>query len=131
MSLLTILAALTLIALLLLRQQGLPIAPMLALGAVAWGFALVVMGMKSTALPDSFARQWTWRGAVTWLGAILLALGIFWSIRSFLGTPPPGEIMVQLFTGFVLAYVAGLIIYHLYRVIARSRAASQNTSHRR
>lgn len=129
--LLAILAALTLISLFMLRQQSFPVAPTLALGAVAWGLALVVMGIKSAGLPEGFARQWTWQGAVTWLGAILLAAGIFWGIRSLLGTPPSGETMAQLITGFVLAYVVGLVIYHLYRVMARSRANSQNTSRRR
>ena len=117
LTLLTGLAILTLFSLLLWRQRHVSSILLLAIGMISWGVALMVIGRLSPSEANSFEQLWTFRGAMVWLGMVLFALGVIWGVGYIQGKAPSSQILLQEFIGFLLAYVVGLILYRIYRLL--------------
>ncbi len=118
LTLLTGLAILTLLSLLLWRQRHFSSILLLAIGMISWGVALMVIGRLSPSEANSFEQQWTFRGAMVWLGMVLFALGVIWVVGYIRGKAPSGQVLLQQFVGFSSAYVVGLVLYRIYRLLS-------------
>jgi len=117
-TLLTGLAILTLFSLLLWRQRHFSSILLLAIGMISWGVAFMVIGRLSSSEANSFEQQWTFRGAMVWLGMVLFALGVIWVVGYIQGKAPSSQVLLQEFIGFSLAYIVGLIFYRIFRLLA-------------
>ena len=116
---LTALAIFTLFLLLLWRQGRFPAPFLIAWGMIAWGVAFFWQGRPFPTKKKSYLK-WTasWQGALVWFGGALVGFGFVWLIGHLQDSEPSLQTLKQEFTGFTLAYLIHLIIFHLYHWLA-------------
>ena len=110
---LTVVAVVTLIVVVAWRLFHFPAVYLFAALLLSWGGPLLLLGRARSL--SRLEQWWTWRGALLWLGGVLVATGIVYALRTATGNPMTWEEWSQLALGFVLAYVLGFVLYHGFR----------------
>ena len=114
---LTIVAVASTIALIAWRVFQLPTIYLLAVLLVSWGSMLFLF---SRTLPSgNLSFRWSWRGAILWLGGILVATGTAYAIKLTTDNPMTWDQWIQQVQGFTLAYALSFVFYQGIRWYSR------------
>lgn len=116
---LTIVAAAIMIATIAWRVFHLPTVYLFAVLLLSWGSVLFFFSRTLPRDSSPLTFWWSWRGALLWLGCILVATGTVYAIKATTDNPMTWEQWSQQMLGFTLAYILGFALYQGVRWYSR------------